>query len=153
MRVAVVGARQRSASSGGTRGKLLDAVSGRGLRLTRQRRAVLEVMERSKSHLDAATILERARALDPTVHKVTVYRTLETLKKHGLVDELDLMHVSGERHYYEIRPSVFHIHLVCMRCGSVDEPSGAESRRRTPWPQRRRLRPRSLRLIREWPRS
>ncbi len=97
MRVAVVGARQRNASSGGTRGKLLDAVSGRGLRLTRQRRAVLEVMERSKSHLDAATILERARALDPTVHKVTVYRTLETLKKHGLVDELDLMHVVGRR--------------------------------------------------------
>ena len=34
------------------------------------------------------------------------------------------MHVSGDRHYYEVRPSVFHIHLVCTRCGTVDEPGG-----------------------------
>jgi Fur family peroxide stress response transcriptional regulator len=34
------------------------------------------------------------------------------------------MHYAGERHYYEVRPSSFHIHLVCMKCGSVQEPSG-----------------------------
>ena len=116
-----VGTRDRSGSRNAPRGKLLDAVSGRGLRLTRQRRAVLEVMERSKSHLDATTILERARALDPTVHKVTVYRTLETLKKHGLVDELDLMHVSGGGHFYEWRGKTDHAHVTCLRCGRVQE--------------------------------
>lgn len=100
---------------------LAQAVSGRGLRLTRQRRAVLEVIERSKSHLDAAAILERARVLDPTVHKVTVYRTLETLKKHGLVDELDLMHVVGGGHFYEWRGEKDHAHVTCLGCGRVQE--------------------------------
>ena len=37
---------------------------------------------------------------------------------------LDLMHVTGDRHFYEIRPRAFHIHLVCMSCGSVEEPGG-----------------------------
>jgi Fur family ferric uptake transcriptional regulator len=50
---------------------------------------------------------------------------LNKLKKLGLVDELDLMHVSGERHYYEIRPSTLHVHLVCTTCKGVDEPSEA----------------------------
>ena len=34
------------------------------------------------------------------------------------------MHVTGDRHFYEVRPSAFHIHLVCMKCGSVQEPGG-----------------------------
>lgn len=102
-------------------GRLLEALTLRGLRLTRQRRAVLEVIERSKSHLDVAAILERARCLDATVHKVTVYRTLETLKKHGLIDELDLMHVAGGGHFYESRGETNHAHATCLRCGRVQE--------------------------------
>jgi Fe2+ or Zn2+ uptake regulation protein len=65
-----------------------------------------------------------ARQRDRGIHRATVYRFLNRLKKLGLIDELDLMHVSGDRHYYEVRPSVFHIHLVCTRCGAVDEPGG-----------------------------
>jgi Fur family ferric uptake transcriptional regulator len=59
--------------------------------------------------------------LDPAVHKVTVYRTLETLKKHGLVDELDLMHVSSGGHFYEWRGETDHAHVTCLRCGRVQE--------------------------------
>jgi Fur family ferric uptake transcriptional regulator len=49
---------------------------------------------------------------------------LRILTRLGLVDELDLMHVSGERHFYEVRPASFHIHLVCTSCGGVQEPGG-----------------------------
>lgn len=96
----------------------------KGLRMTHQRQVVADLLQNANEHLDAEAVYLLARRKDPAIHRATVYRTLNTLKKLGLVDELDLMHVSGDRHYYEIRPSQFHIHLVCTRCGAVQEPTG-----------------------------
>jgi Fur family ferric uptake transcriptional regulator len=104
--------------------RLVDRLRGRGLRLTGQRRLLAEMLDRAEQHLDAEALYRRARAKDPAIHRATVYRTLNLLKSQGLVDELDLMHVAGDRHYYEVRPSVFHIHLVCTSCGAVQEPGG-----------------------------
>jgi len=103
---------------------LSDRMRAKGLRMTAQRLILAELLEGAAEHLDAEKVYQLARRRDPKIHRATVYRTLNTLKRLGLVDELDLMHVTGDRHFYEIRPSVFHIHLVCMRCGAVEEPSG-----------------------------
>jgi len=104
---------------------LLERMKARGMRLTGQRKILAELLETAEEHLDAESVYRRAKAKDGTIHRATVYRTLNKLKKLGLVDELDLMHVSGERHYYEIRPSTLHIHLVCTECKRVDEPDEA----------------------------
>ena len=79
-------------------GRLQSELMSRGLRMTRQRRTILSVVETAKQHLDASQILRKARKLDPQIDRVTVYRTLNLLKRHGLVDELDLMHLKGEKH-------------------------------------------------------
>jgi Fur family ferric uptake transcriptional regulator len=92
--------------------------------MTTARRIVADVLERAEDHLHVEEVLRRARKIDPKIHLATVYRTLNALKEAGLVDELDLMHVGGGGHYYEIRPSKFHIHLVCTTCGTVEEPEG-----------------------------
>jgi len=102
-------------------GRLRLALEGRGVRLTRQRRVLLEVMDQAERHLSADAILERAQKIDPNVHRVTVYRTLEMLKKMGLLDELDLLHIHGHRHYYESHGPRDHIHVACLRCGKVRE--------------------------------
>jgi len=102
-------------------GHLQAALAKKGVRLTRQRRAILAVIEGADRHLDAAQILRWARRLEPSVDRVTVYRTLAMLKKRGLVDELDLMHVSGEKHYYEQHTEHEHVHVTCLRCGHVIE--------------------------------
>jgi len=102
---------------------LLVRMKAKGLRLTGQRKALAELLETADEHLDAESVYQRAKLKDSTIHRATVYRTLNRLKKLGLVDELDLMHVSGERHFYEIRPSTLHIHLVCTACKGVEEPS------------------------------
>ena len=102
--------------------RLIERMKARGLRLTGQRKIVAGLLETAEEHLDAESVYRRAKAKDSPVHRATVYRTLNRLKKLGLVDELDLMHVSGERHYYEIRPSTLHIHLVCTVCKRVEEP-------------------------------
>lgn len=108
----------------GSIGTLGERMRGKGLRMTGQRQLLVEVLEEATEHLDAESLYVRAKAKDPTIHRATIYRTLNRLKRMGLVDELDLMHVSGERHYYEIRPSSLHIHLVCTGCKGVLEPEG-----------------------------
>jgi len=104
-----------------TTGRLQQSLANRGLRMTRQRRAILQVMDEAAEHLDVDQILERAQKLDSEVHLVTVYRTIDLLKKEGLIDELDLLHLRGDRHYYESHGPRDHIHVACLRCGKVRE--------------------------------
>jgi Fur family transcriptional regulator, ferric uptake regulator len=101
--------------------ELLNEVEAKGVRLTAQRRALIETIQRADSHLDAATLLLRARQVDPKIDRATVYRTLELLKRLGLIDELDLMHLNGEKHYYEVKTQKDHLHLACFHCGEIEE--------------------------------
>ncbi|HEV3421363.1 MAG TPA: transcriptional repressor [Candidatus Acidoferrum sp.] len=108
-------------NSADTTGHLQITLREKGIRLTRQRRVILEVMDNAEQHLDVDQILERAQKMDPAVHLVTVYRTIDLLKKEGLIDELDLLHLRGDRHYYETHGPRDHIHVACLRCGKVRE--------------------------------
>jgi len=89
--------------------------------MTHQRRLLVQIIQSADSHLDAIALWQRARLQDSTLNKVTVYRTLAMLKKHGLVDELDLMHLQGGKHYYEAKTTRDHIHLACIKCGRIQE--------------------------------
>lgn len=102
-------------------GRLQAQFAERGIRMTQQRRAILSVIETANKHLDASQILRKAQKVDASVDRSTVYRTLQLLKRHGLIDELDLMHINGEGHYYERRPGRDHIHMACLRCGKIIE--------------------------------
>jgi Fur family ferric uptake transcriptional regulator len=102
-------------------GRLQAQLAERGIRMTDQRRAILSVIETAKKHLDASQILRKAQRLDASVDRSTVYRTLQLLKRQGLVDELDLMHLNGEGHYYERKLGRDHIHMACLRCGKITE--------------------------------
>lgn len=93
----------------------------RGIRLTRQRRILLDLLDRSGRHLDADSLFQLAKEKDPKLNRVTVYRTLTLLKKGGLVDELDLLHFKGDQHYYESKLKQEHAHVICLRCGKVEE--------------------------------
>ena len=104
-----------------TRHELLNQVEARGIRLTAQRRALIETIQEAKTHLDAASLLELARERDPDINRATVYRTIELLKKLGMIDELDLMHLNGEKHYYEVKTQQDHLHLACFGCGEIIE--------------------------------
>ncbi len=89
-----------------------------GLRITSQRALILEVIRQRQGHLDADEIYRQAREKEPRLSLSTVYRTLQTLKKLGLVEEV---HFDEAHHHYEIKPSTEHYHLVCLSCGRVVE--------------------------------
>jgi Fur family transcriptional regulator, ferric uptake regulator len=102
-------------------GRLQAVLAQRGIRMTGPRRSILAVIETANKHLDAGQILRKAQKSDPSVDRSTVYRTLGLLKRQGLIDELDLMHLNGEGHYYERKLGQDHIHLACLRCGKITE--------------------------------
>jgi Fur family transcriptional regulator, ferric uptake regulator len=104
-----------------TRSSLMKELAARGIRITEQRRLIVGIIQESPRHLDAAMLLEMARKQDPTIDRSTVYRTIAMLKDRGLVDELDLMHIDGEKHYYEVKTNREHCHMACFRCGAIME--------------------------------
>jgi Fur family ferric uptake transcriptional regulator len=96
-------------------------LAARGVRMTAQRRLLVGIIQDSPRHLDAARLLEIARKQDPDIDRATVYRTLALLKNRGLIDELDLMHIEGEKHYYEAKTNRDHCHMACFQCGAITE--------------------------------
>ncbi len=102
-------------------GGIRDSLRAKGVRLTRQRRLILDEIDSSGLHLDADTLYQRVKEKDSKLNRVTVYRTLKLLKESGLVDELDLAHIEGEKHFYETKLKQEHAHIICLRCGRVEE--------------------------------
>ncbi len=92
------------------------ALNVTGLRVTSQRALILEIIRHR--HLDADEIYRQARIKQHRLSLSTVYRTLQVLKKLGLVEEL---HFDEAHHHYEVKPSSEHHHLVCLGCGKVVE--------------------------------
>jgi Fur family ferric uptake transcriptional regulator len=97
-------------------GGVIARLQEKGYRLTPQRLLILAAIENSHDHISAEEIYARVTAEHPQVNISTVYRTLELLKKLGMVYEIDL----GERRIrYHAEASGHHHHLVCKACGSV----------------------------------
>lgn len=96
-------------------GEMLNAV---GLRNTSQRASILEIIRHGQGHLDADEVHRRARKTQPRLSLSTVYRTLQTLKELGLIEEV---HLDETHHHYEIKDADKHHHLICLGCGKVVE--------------------------------
>jgi Fur family ferric uptake transcriptional regulator len=105
----------------GTEINLGASLHDHGVRVTRQRKLLFELIDASGQHLNAEALYRLAKQRDSRINRVTVYRTLKLLKQEGLVDELDLLHHEGDQHYYETRLKREHAHVVCLRCGRVEE--------------------------------
>jgi len=91
-------------------------LSEQGYRLTPQRMMILSAIENSDDHISAEEIYAQVVAKYPHVNISTVYRTLELLKRLGMVTETDL----GEgRVRYHPADKGHHHHLVCTECGAV----------------------------------
>ncbi|MSO23528.1 MAG: transcriptional repressor [Acidobacteria bacterium] len=103
------------------RGEIERLAKENGLRLTKQRRLIFSILESAQTHLNAKEILEIAQKQEPGIDQVTIYRTLTVLKTLGVVDELDLLHLHGDQHYYEARQTRAHSHVACLGCGKVME--------------------------------
>jgi len=98
---------------------LASAIRRRGLKLTRPRQVILDVLESSRGHLDAETVCARAKERDGRIGIATVYRTLALLKQLGLAEEHDLGEDHG--HFEAADKAKPHFHFTCVKCGKVVE--------------------------------
>jgi Fur family ferric uptake transcriptional regulator len=96
----------------------------RGLRWTRQRRVLIDVLSRSDGHVTGAELVERCRAVDPTTTPSTVYRTLDVLEDLGIVRHA---HGIDGREEYHVLPAADHGHLHCTGCRQTWEIDAAEA--------------------------
>ncbi|HSK47595.1 MAG TPA: Fur family transcriptional regulator [Coriobacteriia bacterium] len=85
-----------------------------GLRLTPQRRAVVEALLGDDSHPTVDEVAERVRSATPGVSLSTVYKVLHELADLGLVRAVD---VPGAMRFDP--DSVDHIHVACESCGRI----------------------------------
>lgn len=98
--------------------QLEDALRGAGVRLTRQRAALLRVIASSEDHPDAAELHRRAETAGAGVSLATVYRTLTTLQAQGVIEKLEFQ---GEPARWEAADQRHHDHMIDVDTGEVVE--------------------------------
>ena len=90
----------------------------RGLRVTRPRLAVLEVLTECRAHLDVEEITSRVRQRLESVSVQAVYDVLGALTTAGLARRIA---PAGAPARYEARAGDNHHHLVCRNCGRITD--------------------------------
>lgn len=89
-------------------------LKGVGLKVTPIRLAVLSIFSSDCKPVNAEYILRRLKAKD--VNLVTIYRTLSSFQKAGILKRINLHKDSV---HYELAHHHHH-HIVCTDCGAVE---------------------------------
>ena len=95
--------------------QVFDKLKALGVRLTPQRRAIVEEIMSVEGHISPSELAERVRSRVPGVNSSTVYRTLWLLDELGVLDHA---HLEDGVEYHR-SGSERHVHLTCSKCGRV----------------------------------
>ena len=91
-----------------------------GLKVTLPRIKILEILEKQQDdrHLSAEKVYKILLAEGEEIGLATVYRVLTQFEAAGLVNR---HHFEGGNSIFELNSGSHHDHVVCMKCGKVDE--------------------------------
>lgn len=97
-----------------------DFLAAKGFRITHQRLAIFKAAFQHPEHYTAEDLLENARALDNSVSRATVYRSLPILVESGLIREVD---VGRDFKYYMANreTKTFQAQVICVETDSIHE--------------------------------
>lgn len=99
-------------------GALGSSLRAKGLRMTTQRERIVTALGRL-GHASPDAIAEAVEGPDlPQLSLSTVYRTLETLERAGLVSH---SHLDQRTPTYHLTGHANHVHLLCLGCGAIAE--------------------------------
>lgn len=85
-------------------------------RRSKQREAILRILQSTDIHPTAGWIYDQVRKLIPNISLGTVYRNLNLLKEEGLIKEVNIQGVTSSRYDANLEP---HNHFICLVCDSV----------------------------------
>ena len=94
---------------------LLKVCRRQGIRMTQQRRVILEALAGRDDHPTADMLYEEVQALLPDVSKTTVYRTLDMLVSIGVAR--NVCHPGSTTRFEAM--TTRHHHLVCLWCNRL----------------------------------
>lgn len=99
-----------------------DILKEKNLRITPQRDVILQILCNSKvHHIDIDTIYASVHVKGKkTIGLATIYRTMELFEKIGLVSRIT-MEKSPAQYELTIYEKSGHHHLICLKCGLVQE--------------------------------
>lgn len=89
-----------------------------GLRLTGPRQVILRVLGDSEDHPDVEELHRRVVAIEPGINIATIYRTMNILAEHGLIERHSFW---DGRTRYEAAPETHHDHFINVETGEVIE--------------------------------
>jgi Fur family ferric uptake transcriptional regulator len=92
-------------------------VQAQKMRMTKQRRLILDELRKKNDHPTADILYDRVRKHMPRISLGTVYRNLEILTALGEIQTLEL---SGTQKRYDGIPGK-HYHIRCLHCGRLDD--------------------------------
>ena len=98
---------------------LEDYIVQNKLKITRQRRTVLNAFLECENHVSAEELYNQVTLADPKVGLATVYRTLALLTQSGLASELDFG--DGQKRYEHKYMHGHHDHMICVDTGKIIE--------------------------------
>jgi Fur family peroxide stress response transcriptional regulator len=95
---------------------LVESLRRKGLKITPQRRAILELLRGDRSHPTAEAVYRQMLATMPDVSRTTVYNTLRELVDLDALAPVDDKNEGGRR--YDTNTDNHH-HLSCIRCHAL----------------------------------
>jgi len=87
------------------------------LKMTKQRRVIVEELKKLKTHPTATLIYELVRKRLPRISLGTVYRNLDLLAEAGIIQKLE---TAGTQKRFDGTVEN-HYHVRCVQCGQVDD--------------------------------
>jgi len=97
---------------------IVSSLKDAGVRVTKQRVALLYVLDDAKDHPDAIELHKRASEVEPTISLATVYRTLSVLIEAKIVHRHSF---EGGGARFEKAKKLHHDHIVDLSTGEVIE--------------------------------
>jgi Fur family ferric uptake transcriptional regulator len=90
-----------------------------GLKITLPRLKILQILESSKvHHLSAEDVYKQLLQNNEEIGLATVYRVLTQFEEASLVVR---HHFEGGHSVFELATDEHHDHIVCVKCGRVEE--------------------------------
>ncbi|WP_269525387.1 Fur family transcriptional regulator [Coraliomargarita parva] len=111
---------QNTANIDSVRETFKEFLTSKGLRVTNQRLAIFDAAYSHADHFTAEDLLERAREIDDSVSRATVYRALPILTESSLIREVD---VGRDYKFYMANKNAttFQAQVICLDCEKIFE--------------------------------
>ena len=95
--------------------KYVKILKENNLKITPQRLIVLKYLGEHPTHPTTDKIYKDLKTNNPSLSKTTVYNSLETLEKYGVIQSIT---ISGSERRYDFKHGMHH-HFLCKNCGRI----------------------------------